>query len=380
MKKYFKLTAILLALLFVIPFSGCKLISSLLNPGESTAPTTPTDDPATQAPAADFNRELLGDWYGVFFISDADGKYKPNAGVKNDCVMRVSADETGSGTAYAVVNGVGELFESVSAKAEKDSLVLTGAVFGRNIEWKLDLMGKKLVMSELFGEGSDYMRVGMKLMHCGEEWTDDAPAGYEFTVKHGFGDLVTIMGGDKNKLPAISAEGVNQKLTIDVDPGPAETPAPGFRDEGRVTSEGGNFSVVLPEGFTVAVNNEFQFILTNTDSGVVSVSFTVTESNEDPLEKLINDPTQWSVSKGYFVHFTIDGFDCYAAAVHAEDSSANSRILLYGTDGTYFLTVEYVVATDVMRAWAIIDDTPEGVPESWFRTLVLGALINGRGE
>lgn len=373
MKKLIKTAALLIALAMLVPFAGCTFIESILNPEPTDVPA-PTDTPA---PDVRINKEFLGDWYGVFSVSETGGKYKPNENVKNDCVMRISANESGIGCVYAVVNGMGELFDSVAAAVLSDTVTIKGSFCGREVEWHMDLFGRMLVTSQFFGDDTDYMYIEMKLMHCGEEWdAEEAPAGYEYTLKHGFGDLVTIMGGSRENLPEVTVPGVNLRLTTDVDPGPGETPAPGFHDEGRVTSEGGNFSVVLPEGFSIARNNEFDFVLTNKDIGVISVSFNVTESDEDPLEKLINEPTQWSVSKGYFVHYTIDEFDCYAAAVNAEGSSGNSRILVYGTDGTYFLTVEYLVATDVMRAWAIIDD----VPDANFSTIVLGALISGRGE
>ncbi len=350
MKKTIKITTLFAVLLLVV-----SLASGCIKP--KPAETDPTPMPGVEA-------ALLGDWFGVFSVTDADGKYKDNSGLTNDCVMRLSPDGC-----YIVVNGIGELFTECSAAASEDGVLLTGKIGGSPVSWRLIKRGAKLTLSEIYGAGSDYMRIELIMKHCGDEWSGSPiPAGYEYTVKHGFGALVEAMGGNKAKLPAVDAEGVNLRLSEDEDQGWTEPADPRFNDEGRTVSSNGCFSVLLPEGFTVVSDSTQGFTAANEAKGVRAVSYTVYVSNEDPLKKLISIGVDPSDPQIY--HFVIDGFDCFAAP-RTMENVPGSELLLFGSDGRNMLEIHYSVDSDASELTRMLEYAPED-----FSACVLGLLVH----
>ena len=356
MKKTIRIAAIVSALLILASCAaGCKKHK-------------PEEPEVTPAPVMEFS--LVGDWYGVFSITDADGKYRDNSGIMNDCVMRLSPGENGAGSCYIAVNGIGELFTGCSAEAFEDGVLLTGKVGGSPVSWRLIKRGAKLTMSEIFGAGSDYMRIELIMKHCGDEWSGaPIPEGYEYTLQHGFGSLVEAMGGSKAKLPAVSAEGANLRLSEDEDPGPAEPDGPRFNDEGRTVSSNGCFSAALPEGFTVTEDGTQGFTVANEEKGV-RITYTVYVSNEDPLKKLADSKLDPAFPNISVFHFVISGFDCYAAPCEAE-SGSGSELVLYGTDGSNMLEIHYETDRDAYYIFDMLKDAPED-----FTACVLDLLVH----
>lgn len=350
MKKHIRITALLAAMLMLLALaSGCK----------KHKPAEPDDTPV---PGMEFS--LLGDWYGVFSITDADGKYSDNSGIVNDCVMRLA-----DGSCYLVVNGIGELFTECSAAPSDDGVLLTGKIGESPVSWHLIKRGTKLTLSEIFGAGSDYMRVELILKHCGDEWSGSPiPAGYDYTVRHGFGSLVEAMGGDKAKLPAIDDSSANLRLSTDTDQGYSEPEDPRFNDEGRTVSSNGCFSVALPEGFIVTDDGTQGFTVANEANGVKKIVYSVYISNEDPLKKLASlelDPGDPRI-----FHFVIDGFDCFASPRTVEDG-AGSELVLFGTDGSNMLEIHFVTDGDAESLCRMLEEAPEA-----FNACVLGLLVH----
>ena len=354
MKKIIRLTAGFITILMLAAFAaGC------------TKPKPEEPEP-TGIPGIE--QSLIGDWYGVFSVTDADGKYRDNSGLMNDCVMRLATGENGSGSCYIAVNGMGELFDECSAEAAEEGVLLTGKIAGSPVSWRLIRRGAKLTLSEIYGAGTDYMRIELILKHCGEEWSGSPiPAGYEYTVKHGFGSLVEAMGGDKSKLPVITGEGVNLRLSEDVESADAEPEEPRFNDEGRCVSSNGCFSVALPEGFSVTYDGTDGLRAANAPKGVKEVSWSVYVSNEDPLKKLINLDPESAESSLY--HFVIDGFDCYASPMALAEGG--SELVLLGTDGANMLEIHYAVDTDEAGLAEMLRDDP-----AFFNACVLGLLVH----
>lgn len=358
MKKTVRILAFALVAVMAAAAAGCIRINYPA-PDESEKPTS--------APPVSFDKTLIGDWYGVFSVTEAAGKYAANAGTDNDCAMRLALGEDGRGSAYIAVNTVGELFETCTAEASEGGVKLTGKVGGMEVEWKLTLLGKRLRLSEAYGEGGDTMNVEMVLMHCGDEWTGaPIPAGYAFTNEYGFGNVIESMGGDLKKLPEITDKDANLRYTSDEWNGIPEPPEPAFDDEGRTVSSNGVFSLIVPEGFKVTRDDDYAISFKNDGKGVTEVIFYLYLTNDDPLTVLLDPENGFSDES--FYHFTIDGFDCYGSATDTENGS---RLMILGGDGKHMLEIHFDYTGTAAELKEFIRTEPE-----LFDVLVLGALID----
>ena len=277
---------------------------------------------------AEFDRSFIGDWYGVFKVSEAGGKYEENLGITDDCALRFAIGEDGAGVCYCVINGIGgSIFKDCAAAADKDGVTVAGNIEGKKIEWRFNAVRggegalTGLYASGFFGNVLDFMRVSFTLRHCGEEWSGGViPAGYEYTKQFGFGGIVELFGGSKADLPEVNAEGANLRLSTDAEP--EKQPAPDFNDAGRVKSVNGHFSVILPKGFEIAKNDRSGFALADQYN---TISYSVEKTDISPLEAL----AQYLPGEGYtdVYHYDIDGYDCCAAAVDTENGGA---LVIYG--------------------------------------------------
>ena len=283
----------------------------------------------TQEPVpAAFDRALLGDWYGVFAVSEAVGKYAPNLGISNDCALRMALGENGTGSCYCVINGIGEgLFKDCTATADGEGVTVAGTVAGENAEWRFNAMREAdsrlsvLYASGVYGGGSDFMRISFTLRHCGDEWPEGVrPEGLDYTREYGFGGLVETFGGSLANVPAIEGEGVNLRLTTDE---AHAAPVPAFDGEGRIISISGNFSVELPEGFELVRNDRSFFAVGNDD---VTINYAFMESNQAPLEALAANMNGEAHDDVF--HYDIDGWDCYATVTA---SGSGSTFILFGS-------------------------------------------------
>ena len=325
-------------------------------------------DLTSQKPVS--NAELNGDWYGIFTIVDAGGKYEPNRGVTNDCVMRVACPETGEGTFYLVVNAIGELFDSDrSAKAEPrtaaiegNTLTISGSIAGVHVDWKFTEDGGRMICSEVFGS-DDFMRVEMVMRHCGDEWSGDRiPESYEYTCEHGFGGVVNLMGGETSMLPTLSGEGLNLHLS---DKPQEEVPQDEFDAEGRTISDSGRFSIVLPEGYTAVPLREYDLAIEN-DTKQASIYYNSFSSEEDPLNEMTI-----AAGNGFFGevnHNVICEFDCYTTVVR--EAGGGSRIILFGKNGKTMISVVCLTQDDVLTTLRTLNNE-----NSDFGVAVLNMLV-----
>ncbi len=358
--KKLKLTALILAL--------AALISLL------AACSCGTKEEEQQSAVPEYSRDLLGDWYGVFAVTESGGIYRDNAGITNDCVMRAAVTDGNTGVCYLVINGVGDkLLKDCAATFGEDTIVLKGTVEGKKIDdWTFRRLGDKLSMSAVFGDSTDYMKLDITLRHCGDEWSGDIiPAGYEYTLKYGFRSLVTVMGGDPAKLPQLSGKNLNLRLTTDeAVPGGSGSTRPSFDDPDRIISANGFFSIRLPEGFAVVRNDAQGFEIANEAQGVNSVTYDAYTSNEDALARLIREAGETGIR---FWHYTVDGYDCYAAVM--KDVGFGSDIVLFGDDGSgRMLEIHYRIDGDTESAEAMLGQDP-----GLYYSAVLSAMVRFGG-
>ena len=320
----------------------------------------PSPAPSTEVPAAEFDRGVIGDWYGIFSVGDAGGKYGPNSGKANDCAVRLALNDYGEGPFYCVINGLGDgYFADCRAYADKTGVVVQGTVGGERVDWRFDMLGGKLSLSELYGGGDDYMRVEIVLRHCGDDWSADArrPAGLDHVTENGFYGVVAQMGGDPANMPAVSGEGLNLRLTTDE----KQTFGPEFDADGRTISQNGHFSIVMPEGFSVLSDGEL-FAITSRD-GRVRIVYYLEQSEKAPLEAL----TEHMQGLGHddIYRYDIDGYDCYATVVRGDNAS---NVVLIGNKnpGTLLKVNLLLSETDPVNAL-------DGLPD--YMQAVLGLLV-----
>ena len=325
--------------------------------------------PEEQPQETEFSRDLLGDWFGILSVTDSGGKYRDNNGITNDCVMRSAATDGNTGVCYLVVNGIGDgILKDCAATFEEDSILLNGTIGGVQIEnWVFRRHGDKLELSSVFGNSTDYMKIEIVLRHCGAAWNGDkVPEGYDYTLRNGFGSLVTVMGGDPAKLPQLNGKDLNLRLSTDeivtVDGGTAK-----FDDPDRVISANGQFSVRLPEGFSVVQNDSEGFAIANESAGVRLVTYESYTSNEEAFDRLYREAGHGG-SKLY--HYTIDGYNCFAAIM--KDESYGYEIILFGDDGDgHMLEIHYHMDCTPSEAEHMLEHEPAN-----YYSVVLGLLAS----
>ncbi len=368
MKKLVKITAFaLLAVMFAAASFGCIKINYPTDPTEEPT-SAPTEEPALTDEPVSFDGSLPGDWYGVFAIADAEGKYAANKGVENDCALRLDIKDGGEGTAYLAVNGMGAVLNNCALSANGKEVVLKGEVGGRAVEWKLILVGEKLFLSENYGEGSDTMKIEITLMHCGAEWSGlPMPAGYDFTAEYGFGGVIEAFGGDPKALPTPEGEGVNLRFTTDEWNGVPEPVEPGFYDEGRTVSNNEVFSLVVPEGFKITRDDDYAISFSNVKEGVTKVIFYMYKSDLDPFEEILGNEH----APDTFMHFKIQDFKCYAIVYDlSEEEGGGAELFMLGMYAGNMLEVHYVIDGTAEDLCDMLGREP-----GYFETLVLGALL-----
>ncbi len=374
------IAALILAVSFLC---GCSILKP--NSGSNDPISIPTAEP-TGVPSELDNDTLsafIGDWYGVYTVSEARGVYAPNAYVSNDCALRVAVDTFGHGSCYLQVNGMGRdsvsgssnLFALCTADIHGSTIDLSGMINRLPIEWGLTLNSGLLRMTEVYGDVDNYMRIELALCRPGEFATSGLPIeAKDYLFEHGFVGIVDRMGGVSAELPAVTApEGCDTHIFFTSDEvTPTEAPV----DDGSIVSADGHIRVTLPEGYSVTENNVMDFALTAPSAGVRSVDFTVSAWNTDSLNFLLGNTP--NVSELY--HYTIDGFDFYGTFIEGEPSEdgpiptggsrrPTSIFKLCGTDGSGMLIIiNITLDMDAYSAYSWVN-----VENAEFSRLILGA-------
>lgn len=374
------ITAVVLAASFLC---GCSILKP--NSGSNDPISIPTAEP-TGVPTVLDNETLgafIGDWYGVYTVSEARGVYAPNAYVSNDCAMRVSVDDYGKGVCYLQVNGMGRndvsgstnVFALCTAAIRGDSIELEGMIDRSPIEWSIALNNGLLHMTEVYGDVDNYMRIELDLCRPDAFATSSLPIeAMDYIFERGFVGIVDKLGGSSAELPSITVpEGCDPHIFFTSDePIPTEEPVP----DNTVLSADGHIMLTLPEGYEVIGNTVMDFSVASPETNVRSVEFTVSEWSSDALSFLLGS-TQ-NVTELY--HYTIDGFDFYGTFIEGEPSedgpipTAGSRrptsiFKLCGTDGSGMLMI--ITANLDMDAYSAY--TWVNVENADFTELILGA-------
>ncbi|MBO4879114.1 MAG: hypothetical protein J5544_02520 [Clostridia bacterium] len=359
MRKTVRLISVILAALLLLGAAGCSCL--------------PGNDGDTTPVPANFDRDLLGDWYGTFAIEEGGGRYKDNSGIVNDCAMRVAVTNGSTGTCYLVINGMGDdLFRDCVASMTSSGIDITGRIRGKNINWVFYRLGEKLSLSAIYGDSTDYMRIEIAVKHCGAEWSGaNVPESYDYTLVNGFGDIVALMGGNPANIPELTGEGINLRLTSDT-PGQQQggipSSKPRFNDPGRTISADGLFSIVIPEGYAIIKNDATGFAISNTQRGVREIRYDVYSSNETALARLKRHVGE---IEGRLYHYVIDDYDCYATAVDLPEPDYGSDIVLFGHDGRgHMLEIHYILDSNAEYANQMLQHQPGD-----YFTAVRGLLI-----
>ncbi len=372
MKKLIR-TVLIIALAAVTALTGgCKYLRK--SDGGYTQidiPTTgPTDIPAMLS--IETINNFLGDWYGTFTVSEAKGRFAPNANVQNDCAMRVSVDGYGKGSCFLQVNGMGRssvsgssnLFALCTAAISGNSLNISGMIDREAVDWCFDFADNKLTLVEVYGDVADHMRIEIVLVR-----PDDAiamssicPQATDYFIKHGCADAIDLLGGSTGDLPVIIVpEGCEPHIFFT---GSSHGGGPA-----AVTSTDGHFSVILPEGYSVAENTVISFKLTAPAKNVESVEFKSSAWEGDSLSFLLS--TVEDATDLY--HYSIDGFDFYGVIVQRASADPGEQavtdLTLFGTNGSgNLITIVFTVDMSSFAAYNYFN-----VDNEDFETLILNA-------
>ena len=365
---------LILALAFAMALTGgCRFFKheEEPKPTEIDIPTAePTEEPVLLEPAA--IDAFIGDWYGVFRVTEAAGFYIPNANTQNDCAMRVSLDEYGMGGAYLAVNGLqrdtvsgsANVFALCTADIKDDALMIEGMINTLPVEWRFEKDGGRLKLYEVYGDDMNYMHIEIFLARPDAlselGFACDAAA---YLAAKGFVGVVDKLGGSTKALPEVVPPAGFEPHTF-FTAGEMETPAP--VDENSVVSANGYIRVKLPEGYVVVENDVMDFIIANPDERITGVEFTVSAWNTDALSFLLGNTP--NVTELY--HYLIDGFDFYGTFVDATESEGAATVFkLCGTNDTGALIIINIsMAMDAYSAYSYVN-----VDNASFTELILGA-------
>ncbi|MBR3383071.1 MAG: hypothetical protein IKG85_08585 [Clostridia bacterium] len=344
--RILKLAAAALAVLFAAFSGACSLFGG--HEGNNQPISIPTAEPTAEPTELDPTviDAFIGDWYGVYSVTEARGVYAPNAHVSNDCAMRVSIDSFGAGSCFLQVNGMGRdavsgssnVFALCTANVVGSSLELNGMINRTPIEWSFDLENSKLSLTEVYGDVDNYMRVEISLVRPDAfAFSDVVPEALDFLLENGFVGVVDRLGGSSAELPAINAPaGVDPHVFFTSDGAvPSESPAA----DDSVMSADGHIRVTLPEGYTVTENTVMDFAVACPEQGVRSIDFTVSAWNTSSLSFLLGNTP--NVSELY--HYEISGFDFYGTFIASDsetDQSGSASVFkLCGTNDSGMLII-----------------------------------------
>ena len=362
-------------------FGGCGLFGGS---GESPSPIDiPTSEP-TGVPTVLDNSVLegfIGDWYGVYTVAEARGVYAPNSGVKNDCAMRVAVDEFGRGRCYLQVNGMGRdavsgssnVFALCTAHIADKSLVIEGMINTLPIEWSFELIGGSLVLTEVYGDVSDHMRIEIALLRPDSfAGSGIAPEALDYFIEHGFANAIDMLGGSSAELPEVSVpDGCDPHLFFTADASSAvDTPAP-TEIPGTVMSADGHIRLTLPDGYEVVSNTVMDFAVACPEKGILNADFTVSSWGTDSLSFLMGNTP--NVTELY--HYTIGGYDFYGTFLPASSEEPTATpygttvFKLCGTNGTgSLIIINITTSLDAYTAYTYVN-----VDNADFTKLILNA-------
>lgn len=377
MKKFISALALILIAAFMVTACGCKLFKKNdKQPEPIDVPTqAPTNEPVLLEPAVIDG--FIGDWYGIYSVTEAKGMYAPNADVQNDCAMRVSVDGFGRGVCYLQVNGMlrddvsgsTNVFALCSAEIADSELLIKGMINTAPVDWSFKLADGMLSLTEVYGDVNDHMRIEIKLvrpdMLSFSGLNADAA---DYILENGFAGIVERLGGRTSELPTVTVpEGYDAHLFFDeAEVIPDTTDAPN-----TVTSIDGHIKVTLPEGYGVVENDVIDFVISCPEKRVSSVDFTVSAWNTDGLSFLLGNTP--NVTELY--HYTIDGFDFYGTFVEAEPAEEGAHRTIFKLCGTNdtgcLIIITITLEMDAYSAYSYVN-----VDNDAFTELVLGAQFN----
>lgn len=369
MKKI--ITAILLAaMLAALLCCGCAKPQQQ-GPAQITVPGgEPTDKPASADPA-DVDG-IIGDWYGVFYVTAAAGAYQDNANVRNDCAMRAAIDGSGRGVCYLVINGLGadpvsgsaNVFALCTAELDGKDLLVKGMINRSSVEWRFVNSGSVLKLSEFYGDGADSMSIEIILARPDALETSglryDAA---EYIAANGCGGIVDKLGGSTAELPELVPAGGGSAHDFFTEGGAPMPTEPA--DEGRVMGANG-VSLSIPEGYVILQKDSSAFVVASPSEHVLTAEFTMTSWNSDALSfLLVNAPEADEIC-----HYFISGFDFYGTFINDQMTADSSTVFkLCGSNGAGRLAVVTIVL-DLDREAAYSFANLENAS---FEQLVLGA-------
>lgn len=364
--KFFALitAVVLLAALF----AGCRSVTPS-GPSQIDIPTTePTEKPVPLDPAVIDG--YLGDWYGIYAVTEASGVYADNAGIKNDCALRAALDSFGSGSCYLAVNGLGadavsgsaNVFALCTASVTDAGLSVRGMINRFSVDWRFVKDGALLKLSERYGEGEDSMAIEITLARPDAiAGSGIAPTASAYIASEGYLGIIDRLGGSSAELPALTpAAGWSEHdfFTSDI-------ASPGMIDTGRVKSVDGRISLSLPEKYMVLQNDAGGLCVAAPDEGVWSVDFTIAGTEADSLSFLLACAPEATE----LCHYTIDGFDFYGAFVESPTEGVPTAFKLCGTDGSGALVmIDILTGLTAKDAYNYMN-----VNNASFAELVLGA-------
>lgn len=377
MKKLIRIFTFFLIAAFIVTACGCKLFKK--DDHGSDPIDIPTPEPTNEPVLLDGGviDGFIGDWYGVYSVTEAKGMYAPNAGVRNDCAMRVSVDGYGRGTCYLQVNGMGRdsvsgssnVFALCSAEISGASLLIKGMINTVSVDWAFELSEGGLSLTEVYGDVDDHMRIEIKLVRPDVlAFSGLEPDAMEYLLEKGFAGVVDKLGGRTSELPiVIVSGGYDPHLFFEeAQEDPSVTDSPN-----TITSIDGHIKVSLPEGYSIVENDVIDFVISCPEKRVRSVEFTVSAWNTDGLSFLLGNTP--NVTELY--HYTIDGFDFYGTFIEnepAEDGSRTTIFKLCGTNDTgCLIIITLTLDMDAYSAYSYVN-----VDNAAFTQLVLGAKFN----
>lgn len=353
---------------------GCSLFHREEDPKptEIDIPTLePTEEPVPVAP--EVIDGFIGDWYGVYRVTEAAGFYIPNANTQNDCAMRVALDGFGRGSCYLVVNGMPRdnvsgsenVFALCTADLKDNELVLNGMINTLPVDWSFQKAEDRLQLAAVYGDSMNYMHIEIFLARPDSlEKLGFEVEAQEYLAEKGFIGVMDKLGGSTRELPEVVVpEGFDPHLFFTG----SEMTTPEPADENAVISEDGHIRILLPEGYIVVENSVMDFVIASPENRITAIDFTVSAWNTDSLSFLLGNTP--NVSELY--HYIIDGFDFYGTFVESPSSEegVSTAFKLCGTNGDgCLIIINITMAMDSYSAYSYIN-----VDNAAFTELILGA-------